>query len=366
MHIDQVLVGASPGDAVTESALRIRDALRGAVVADVYALHIDERLRGEVGRIQDYPLPEHRTEADVLMFHASIGDAHVLDFVLHRRERVFVVYHNITPSGFFRSIDPAFAGLLEAGRRSLPLLLERAEAVFADSAFNAAELGELGRTDVVACPPPMRLNRLLEIESDEALQAQMLVAVPEKMVLFVGQILPHKRPDLLIGAHHLLVANTMPLTRLVIAGTNRHPRYGGAIRRLIDSMNLDTVWLTGEVSDAALATFYRRADVFVTASEHEGFCVPIIEAFHFGVPVVARGYGAIPETAGDAAIVLPPDCGARHLAEATRRVLVDADLRQELVARGHVRAEQFEADTLTRRMLAAIRDAIANPAVARR
>lgn len=361
MHIDQVLVGASPGDAVTESALRIRDALRGAVESDVYALHIDERLHGNVGRLQDYPLPEHRSTSDVLIFHASIGDARVLDFVLRRGERVFVVYHNITPAPFFRHIDPTFADLLDQGRRALPLLLAKADAVFADSAFNAAELAGLGRDDVVVCPPPVRLDRLMETASDPDLERQLPIAVPEKMVLFVGQILPHKRPDLLIGAHHLLVVNAMPLARLVIAGANRHRRYGGAIRRLIDTMNLDTVWLTGEVSDAALATFYRRADVFVTASEHEGFCVPLIEAFHFGVPVVARGFGAIPETAGDAAIVLPPDSGPTHLAEATRRVLVDRDLRSELVARGEARAVQWEAEAITTRMLSAIRDAVARP-----
>jgi L-malate glycosyltransferase len=362
MHVDQVLVGASPGDAVTESALRIRDALRLALDADVYALHIDERLRHNVGRIQDYPLPEHRSAADVLILHVSIGEPRILDFVLHRSERVFLIYHNITPSHFFRAIDPRFAALLEDGRRSLRDLLAKADAVFADSQFNADELAALGRNDVVVCAPPARLSRLLEIEPDPDLVAQLPVAVPNEMILFVGQVLPHKRPEVLLGAHHLLVTNALPSARLVIAGANRHPRYGRAVRRLITDMNLNTVWLTGEVPDAALAAFYRRADVFVTASEHEGFCVPIIEAFHFGVPVVARAFGAIAETAGDAAIILDPDGDARHLAEAARRVLVDRELRAELVARGRARAAIFEADTLTARMLRALRDAIGHGA----
>ena len=115
MHIDQVLVGAAPGDAVTESALRIRDALRGAVDADVYALHVDERLRGYVGRLEDYPIPENRSADDVIIFHASIGDARVFDFVMHRGERVFAVYHNITPPSFFRAFNPGFADLLDEG-----------------------------------------------------------------------------------------------------------------------------------------------------------------------------------------------------------------------------------------------------------
>ncbi len=361
MHVDQILVGASPGDAVTESALCIRDALRGAVQSDVYALHIDERLRGYVGRIQDYPLPEHRSASDVIIYHVSIGDPRVLDFVRHRGERAFVVYHNITPSSFFRRLDPPFADLLEQGRRLLPLVIDRAEAVFADSAFNAQELAALGRNDVIVCPPPLHLRRLLDVVPDHELVAQLPVAVPAKMAMFVGQMLPHKRPDFLIGAHHLLVANAFADARLVLAGAARNPRFAQGIRRLIAATNLDTVWFTGELHDAQLAAFFRRADVFVTASEHEGFCVPIVEAFHFGVPVVARGFGAIPETAGDAAIVLPPDATARDFAEATRRMLVDADLHREMSERGRRRAEQFDADRITAQMLSGIKAAIAKP-----
>jgi L-malate glycosyltransferase len=363
MHVDQVLVGASPGDAVTESALRVRDALRGAVHADVYALHLDPRLHGDVGRLQHYPLPEHRSPDDVLVYHVSIGDPRVVDFVLHRSERLVLVYHNVTPASFFRAIDPTFAALLSHGRGTLPLLLAKAEAVLADSAHNAAELAALGRTDAVVCPPPLRLRRLLDIEPDPDIVAQLPTAVPDKMALFVGQMLPHKRPDLLLGAHHLLVANALPMARLVLAGAARNPRVASALRRLVDDMALDTVWRTGEVTDAQLAALYRRADVFVTASEHEGFCVPLIEAFHFGVPVVARGFGAIPETAGDAALVLPPDTDARHFAEAVRRVLTDAELHAELVRRGTIRAAAFESEALLTRMLTALRDVIARPRI---
>ena len=363
MHIDQVLVGAAPGDAVTESALRIRDALRGAVDADVYALHVDERLRDYVGRLGDYPIPENRSADDVIIFHASIGDARVFDFVMHRGERVFAVYHNITPPSFFRAFNPGFADLLDEGRQFLPELLRKAEAVFADSVFNARELMALGRTDVIVCPPPLRLHRLLEVEPDPVLRAQFPVSAPGAMMLFVGQLMPHKRPDFAIGAHHLLVANARSDARLVLAGTGRYQQYSRAVRALIDETNLDTVWMTGEISDAQLAAFYRRADVFVTASEHEGFFVPLIEAFNFGVPVVARGFGAIPETAGDAAIVLAPDDPPAVMAEAVDRVLRDLDLRAELISRGHRRAQQFETDAVLAHMLREIHVAVARSRV---
>jgi glycosyltransferase involved in cell wall biosynthesis len=361
MHVDQIVVGAALGDAVTESALRIRDALRSVVDSDLYALHVDGRLEGDVGRVDRYPLPAHRSNQDVIVFHVSIGDARLADFVLHRSERVVLVYHNITPASFFRDVDQDFARLLDDGRRQLPALLAKAERVIADSAFNAEDLIALGRDDVVVTPPPLNLGRLVDVEPDAELTASFDRAAPGQMVLFVGQLLPHKRPDLLLGAHHLLVANHRADTRLVIAGPNRNPRYREALNRYVQETNLDTVWITGELSDAQLAAFFRRADVLVTASEHEGFCVPIIEAFHFDLPVVARGYGAIPATAGDAAVVLPPDMGARHLAEALRRVLDDDALRTHLIDRGRVRREQFTVETTLAGTMRVLRDVIASP-----
>jgi glycosyltransferase involved in cell wall biosynthesis len=344
MHVDQIVVGASGGDAVTESALRIRDALRQHVESDLFALHIDPRISDDVRHVIDFPRPQDRTADDVIVYHVSIGETLLNDFVLHRGERVVVVYHNITPAHFFRDVDQEFARLLDDGRRQLWALLGRAERVIADSAFNAEELRELGRDDVVATPPPLNLGRLVDVAPDAAMLDTIERTVPGKLVLFVGQLLPHKRPDLLLGAHHLLVANYASDTRLVIAGPNRNPRYRQALMRYVRELNLDTVWVTGELSDAQLAALYRRADAFVTASEHEGFCVPIVEAFHFGVPVVARAFGAIPETVGSAGLVLPSDSGARDLAEAVRRVLFDQHLHQILVQRGRARREVFSID----------------------
>ena len=355
MHIDQIVVGASIGDAVTESAIRIRDTLRRVVESNLYAFHREPNADSHIGYLEDYPLPQDRSADDIIVYHVSIGEPRITDFLLHRRERVVLVYHNITPASFFRSVDLEFADLLDAGRRQLPALLDRAEAVIADSEFNAAELRALGRDDVVVTPPPLNLERLLEVTPDPRIETMLPEAVPGPMILFVGQVLPHKRPDLLVAAHHLLVTNYLPDARLVIAGPSRNTRYRNAIRRYIDDLALDTVWFAGELSDAELAAFYRRADVFVTASEHEGFCVPIVEAFHHDTPVIARDFGAIAETAGDAALVLPRESGARHLAEAVRLVLSDVQLRDSLVARGRERRTRYSVDRTTAGLVDALR-----------
>lgn len=361
MHIDQIVIGATVGDAVTESAFHIRDALRRAVDSDLYALHVDQRLEHQVGRLDRYPMSRDRSATDVIIYHASIGDERVTDLLLHRDERLIVIYHNITPAGFFTRFDPEFAGYLEVGRRQLPPLIERACCVIADSEFNAAELRRLGRRDVHIAPPPINLARLLTVEPDASLVADFPRAAPGKMVLFVGQVLPHKRPDLIVAAHHLLVTNHLPDARLVIAGPIRNVRYTAAFRRFIMDLSLDTVWFTGELTDAQLAAFFRRADALVVASEHEGFCVPLIEAMYFDVPVVARGFGAIPDTVGGAALVLPPSADARHVAEAVRRVLEDEPLRHDLIERGRLRRTRFAVDRTLADLLRIVGDVVGSP-----
>ena len=80
--------------------------------------------------------------------------------------------------------------------------------------------------------------------------------------------------------------------------------------------------MTGSVSDEALAAYYATSDVFVCASEHEGFCVPIVEAMGFGLPVVAFDAGAVPETAGTGALVVE-DKSPLALATAAHKVTAD-------------------------------------------
>ena len=127
------------------------------------------------------------------------------------------------------------------------------------------------------------------------------------LVLFVGQLLPHKRPDLLLQAYHVLTTYLMPDAHLVLLGPARLERYHRGLQTLAAELNLHRAQITGWLTREQLAAYYRRADVFATMSEHEGVCVPLLEAMSFDVPVVARAYGAIPETMGDAGLLLPPE-----------------------------------------------------------
>ncbi len=345
MEIHQVIVSASPGDAITSLAFEIRDLLRRLGPSEIFARYLDHRLNGEVLPVTSYPERRSaRSGNDLLLYHASIGEPELVSFLLDRPERLVLVYHNITPARFFTQHDPAFARLLAGGRSELVLLRERVVLALADSAFNAAELEALGYGEVHVSTPIVDLERLGRIEPDANLQEGLEARGSDPLVLFVGQLLPHKRPDVLLQAYCVLVSYLMPGVRIALVGSGRHPGYFRALQHFLRQANLPDAWLCGSVEPGELVAYFRHATLFATASEHEGFCIPLLEAMGFDLPVVARDFAAIPETLGGAGFVLPADAGPVLLAEAMAEVIEDDGLRKRLVARGAERLRDFDAD----------------------
>lgn len=345
MEIHQVLVSASPGDAITNYAFEVRALLRRIGPSEIFARYYDQRLVHEVQPLERFERRRRqRPEHDMLLFHASIGEPEVRAFLEERPERLVLMYHNISPPEFFRPYDPAFSGLLEAGRNDLAALRNRVSMAIAVSEYNARELRDLGYRNVKVAPLVVDTERLHREPGDPDTTHHLTEGVTGPVVLFVGQLMPHKRPDMVIKAYHALVTHLVPDAHLMMVGAARLERYREALQLFIHELNLGKAWLTGSVSDAQLVSFYRRADVFVTASEHEGFCVPLLEAMSFDIPVIARGCAAVPETVGDAGLLLPPDASPLVMAEAMATVIGDAEVRAGLIERAHERLQLFDPD----------------------
>lgn len=353
--IHQILAASAPGDAITNAALEYRQVLRRIGPSEVFARHIAPGSEGEVRPLNDFGATGAH---GVLVYHASIGEPMVTAFLLSRHEPVVLVYHNITPARYFEGLDDSFSELLVLGRLELQTLRHRVKVAVAASEFNAAELEQLGYTDVRVIPPVVDAYRLARTNPDAEMLAYLDDEMPHPMVLFVGQMLPHKRPDLLVKAMHVAGTYTGLEARLLLVGARRFARYANAISAQIRELNLPNVHVVGAVSDARLAAMFRRATAFVTASEHEGFCVPLLEAMAFDVPVVARACAAIPETVGGAGLLLPEWAEAELLGEAISRVVDDSRLRADLVERGRARLSQLTAFDPSVAMLEAVAEAV--------
>jgi glycosyltransferase involved in cell wall biosynthesis len=344
MEIHQVIVGASVGDAITDLALRYRDVLREHVVSEVYALHVEPEAETLVKRLPEYPRTESAKRGDnLLVFHASIGEPRVIDFLL------VLVYHNISPASDYARYAPAFARLLARGRTELEALRDRVVLTIADSEFNARELEQLGYAGVRVVPPVANVSHLRATEPDPGLAHHLKVATDGPSAVFVGQLLPHKRIEALLSAYYVLSTYVVPNCNLYVIGPRRIPAYAQTLGDLGRSLRLTKCAQPGRVSIEELAAFYEHADAFVTLSRHEGFCLPLVEAMAFGVPIVALDDSAVPETVGDAGLLLPRDASVELVAEAVASVIEDSSVRSTLVERGRKRLELFEPDRVRRR-----------------
>jgi L-malate glycosyltransferase len=359
MRINQVLVSASPGDAITNHAMELRSVLRRVCESEVYARFLDPALATEVLPLQWFDrLREVDLDADIIVFHASIGEPDVLDFLMERPERMVLMYHNISPADAFRDFDPAFAGLLDSGRQELTDLAGRTTMALAMSEFNAAELRALGYQDVRVSPLIVDVDRLRKAQPDPDTEHHLRTMIDGPLILYVGQLLPHKRPDLLIKAYHVLVTYLMPKAHLVLVGAGRLPKYSETLQLLTSELNLPRAWIAGPVTEAQLAAFYNHASVFATASEHEGFCAPLVEAMACDVPIVARAFAAIPETLGGAGLLLPDTDDPVLFAEALCELLENDATRKEFIRAGRHRLEAFDADRARAVFLSHLEDLI--------
>jgi len=172
--------------------------------------------------------------------------------------------------------------------------------------------------------------------------------------LFVGNLEPRKNLTRLIEAFALLRARTRlgPAVspQLVLAGTRGW--LSGGIFQAVERHGLGAdIVLTGYVPPGDLPVLYARAACFVFPSLYEGFGLPVLEAMAAGAPVIASRVGAIPEVAGDAALLVDAHRPA-ELAEAIAAVLTDPVLRARLVAGGRARAALFTWERVARETLA--------------
>jgi L-malate glycosyltransferase len=352
--IHQVLVSASPGDAITNMALGMQELLRRAGPSEIYAHHIAPEYWGTVHSIATYRARHGR---NVLIFHASIGQPEVNAFLAERTEPIVLMYHNVTPPELFERHDPNFAQLLALGRYEIEVLRSRVAGAIAASAYNARELETMGYRNVRVVPPVVDVHRLASI-TPRASTLNHLRSLNAPILLSVGQLMPHKRPDFLVEAMYCAETyGEMGRPVLLLVGHQRLAHFTRAIRQQVRELNVD-VHVVGSVDDADLAAMFTVASVVVSASEHEGFCIPLVEAMTLETPVVARACAAIPETVGDAGLLVPGPQGPAFFAEAVGEVLRSPALASDLVARGRARVDALESASADATILDALLEVV--------
>jgi glycosyltransferase involved in cell wall biosynthesis len=364
VRVDQVIPSLASRDAIGVHTINLRDGLRQAGIdSDIFYGSFTPDVQHE-GR----PVTElGRAGRDRwLLYQSSIGSP-VYDIFAARSEPKLVNYHNITPAHLLAAWEPNVAYEVALGRTQLARLAPQSRLAVADSGFNESELRAAGFSRTAVVPLLIDMHRKSD-EADPALAAELArhkEATGGAELLFVGKISPHKAPHDLVKMLAVLRRLYDPAARLHLVGSPLGETYEPALRAFTAELGLGgAVNFAGSVTGAELEAYLQAADVFVCASDHEGFCVPLAEAMGHGVPVVAYGVTAVPETVGGAGLLLPDKSPARFAA-AVARVRSDAVLRDHLSRAALARAAEFTLPGSQRAFVSLIQEALRSPAPSR-
>jgi len=359
VRIDQVVPSLASRDAIGVHTVALSTALRRAgFESEIYYGNCTADVAHHGHPIVELGRSRHDRW---LLYQASIGSP-VYDILATRSEPKLVNYHNITPAALLEGWAPEVCYEARLGRAQLERLAPYTRLAVADSAFNEAELKAIGYDATAVCP--LLIDMAASGVDPDPQTTERLQAAKEQGgadLLFVGKISPHKAPHDLVKMLAVLRRLYDPKARLHLVGSPLGERYRPALESFVADLGLDkAVTMTGSVSPSELESYYRAADVFTCASEHEGFCVPLVEAMAHGVPVVAYAATAVPETLDDAGILLE-DKSPLRFAAAVARVIEDDALRAVLGAAGHARAASFRLDDSRQRFVELIRAAVDCP-----
>jgi len=344
MIVNQWIPAAHTGDAIGDSARRVRDLLqRLGHDSEIYALTIDDELADDVRPFAD----PSAARGDITIFHYALPSEMTPAFASVAGGRI-LQYHNVTPAAFFAPYDPALFRLALLGREQLGMLVDRVDLALGVSEYNRQELERLGFERTGVMPLAVDLARITQSPDRPALDD----ALDDELVnfLFVGRIAPNKKIEdhIKLAEHYKRYVDAY--YRFIFVGRyDAVPRYYSTIRALMAEYRLldERFIFTGPVPDAELAAYYRNAAVYISLSEHEGFCAPLLEAMAADVPVLAYAAAAVPETLGGSGVQFAPK-DMEYAAELLGALAFDDDLRARVVAGQRRRLADFGDERIAR------------------
>lgn len=337
MRVDQLVPAFHRGDAIGDTTSHMRDFFRSRGLASgIYCLDRDEGLEAEAGPFAEFPAPG---ADDVTILHFALPSPLTQGFARLKSRKV-LVYHNITPEGFFAPFNPEMARICRLGREELAFLSPIVDIALADSEYNCRELEDLGYQKTGVLPLFIDFEKYAGPMSSFV---HDLYRDDRTNILFVGRIAPNKRIEDLIRTTFYYKKYISPLVRLVVVGkTSSLHKYFESLVRMADEFYLkpEEIVFTGHVPDEELFALYRASDVFLSMSEHEGFCLPLIESMVFDLPIIAYNSTAVPFTLEGAGVLINSK-GPDMVGELVDRVAHDIELRRRIIEGQRARLERF-------------------------
>lgn len=347
--------GLQPNDAVGQDVLGMMDVYRDAGYdVAVFSESIHPSCQAFAMPVQGADAPWNDPRSIVIYHHATHWERG--EQILRRAKgRVIIKYHNITPPHFFNHYSEEFREACARGAASTDRIARIPQVIiWGDSRYNCSDFIRRGvdPTRSHPVPPCHRIESLAREPLDAFVTGAFRACGP--LLLFVGAFRPNKGQAKAVETFAEYLRRSRRPARLLLAG-NLDPRlshYVDDIRGVARRLEvLDFVHIATSVSPMQLRAFYTSADVFLCVSEHEGFCMPLVEAMAFRVPLVAWDTSAVGETMGGAGVAVEHYAPAA-LAEAIDELTQNPLRALSFAEHGRRRYEQvFHPGVIRRRLL---------------
>ena len=357
MNVHQFLTSYSYGDAIGNEALEIRDFLRAqGIGSEIFTKHFHPRYAHQVRNYLDYD--RFAGAGNTVIFHFSIGSPVTKKF-LRLADRKVIIYHNITPYHFFLDYHRILAKDCFKGRVELKSLADQVDLALGDSEYNRRELVEAGFRQTGVLPLVMDFTKF---DLPVLPVFRELFADGKTNLLYIGRIIPNKKIEDVIRVFHHFQRHFNPASRLFLIGEYRgFERYVSALQGLVAGLGTRDVIFSGHIPLAEMVSYAKLSHLYLHMSEHEGFCAPVIECFHLGIPVVAFDAGAVAETMNGGGMLVREKEPLR-LAALCHEILTRPPLRAAILAGQERALEKYRRQRTGKILLDFLRAERAQPA----
>lgn len=347
MRVIQVLPTMAYGDAVGNDTMALYYTLKDmGYETKIYAENIDKRLNGETGIEKISKLKKLRDE-DVIIYHLSTGTA--LNYrIADYGGKLIMLFHNITPPEYLKKYNKRLERICEDGWNGTRYLSDKVSYCLADSEYNKQDLIRLGyQCKIDVLPILIRFSDYEKKPSNKIIKKYKDDGYTN--ILFTGRIVPNKKQEDVIAAFACYQKYYNEKSRLFIVGSDSGmENYSTQLKNYVDELQVQNVLFTGHIPFDEILAYYHLADMFLCMSEHEGFCVPLVEAMYFDVPIVAYDKAAIKDTLGGSGLLLT-DKNPLEVAGAVNRLLIDADLKERVLRNQKIRLRDFSHELINGR-----------------
>lgn len=352
MRILQILPTLSYGDGVSNDCRTIKKALENqGYSTQIYAENIDGRIpRGEALSIKKLPMIKDK---DIIVYHLSTG-TELNKKILKWNGKKIIRYHNITPPDYFKGYNEVSYNLCRTGYEEAGIIAKQCQYLMPDSEYNLNDMIRMGFKGSSQVAPILIPFGDYERQADTGILDTYKRKKGTNLV-FVGRLAPNKCQERIIEIFYYYKKYYDKDARLFLVGSGSGMElYERQLKTYAKALNIPDIYFTGHIKFNEILSYYQLADTFVCMSDHEGFCIPLVEAMYFEKPIVALDTSAIGETLNGAGILLK-EYHALNISSIINRLNKDKELRQIVINNQKERLKDFNPQKVLKTILSYIR-----------